>query len=81
MEKQTSTTEPPLVLNLDVSSSAVKDGVGVYCKCGMIIYAATKEAYARKETKAEIDRYWDMGYRIGRISQNDVKELFGCKCG
>lgn len=54
------------------------DGVGVYCKCGGIIYAITNDAY--KKNKKEIDRYFDKGYKVGMVSKSQVQQLFGCKC-
>lgn len=67
--------------NVMLADSPTKDGVGVYCKCGKIIYAATNDCLKMdKEAQKDIDSYFDKGYRIGRVSKEDVRELFGCDC-
>ena len=55
-------------------------GVGVYCKCGGIIYCCTDANYIERGGKKEIDAYFDRGYKVGKISYGDVQKLWGCKC-
>lgn len=55
-------------------------GVGVYCKCGGIIYCCTDDCYKGRGGKKEVDAYFEKGYQVGRISKEDVQRLFGCKC-
>jgi len=62
-----------------VGSSA--DGMGVYCKCGKIIYAVTCE-HLKKDTEAqqEIINHIANGYKVENVSKEQVRELFGCDC-
>lgn len=55
-------------------------GVGVYCKCGGIIYCCTDAHYSEHGGKKEVDDYFKKGFQVGRISKGDVQSLFGCKC-
>lgn len=55
-------------------------GIGVYCKCGGIIYCCTDTCYSEHDGKKEIDAYFDLGYSVGRVTKGKVQELFGCKC-
>jgi hypothetical protein len=81
MLKNSINNEPPAIGNLLLAAVPAKDGVGVYCKCGKIIYAATNDCLKRdKEAQKDIDAYFDKGYQIGRVSKEDVRELFGCDC-
>jgi predicted RNase H-like HicB family nuclease len=56
------------------------NGIGVYCKCGGIIYFCTDSYYSEHDGKKEVEDFFDKGYTVGRISQGDVQRLFGCKC-
>lgn len=82
MKTETSTNqENSNDANRLLAAVPTKDGVGVYCKCGKIIYAATNDCLKRdNEAQKDIDAYFDKGYRIGRVSKEDVGELFGCDC-
>jgi hypothetical protein len=62
-------------------SEKIKTGIGVFCKCGGIIYAVTDDCYKRdKHSRKEVDAYFNKGYRTGKVSKSEVQELFGCKC-
>jgi hypothetical protein len=62
-----------------VGSSA--DGMGAYCKCGKIIYAVTFE-HLKNDTEAqhELINYIANGYRVEKVSKEQVRESFGCDC-
>src|SRR3990172_12023104 len=61
-------TEAKIFLQPDVSSSA--DGMGVYCKCGKIIYAVTCE-HLKKDTEAqqELINHIANGYLVENVSK------------
>ena len=56
------------------------DGVGVFCKCGGIIYCCTDDCYNNRDGKEKIDLYFDDGYKVGRVTKTQVSTSFGCKC-
>lgn len=49
-----------------------KNNVGVYCKCGNIIYTSATEDDVFHD-------YYNKGFKIGRVSQEQVSRL-GCNC-
>lgn len=75
------TTSSQTIGNTHVVGSDVKTGIGVFCQCGGIIYAVTDDCYKRdKQSRKEADNYFQKGYRMGKVSKQEVQELFGCKC-
>lgn len=74
------TSSQPFINTHVVGSENQTTGIGVYCKCGGIIYCCTDDCYSERGGKKEVSAYFDKGYQVGRISKGDVQRLWGCKC-
>lgn len=79
MTEQNLFTEPAITSNGMLG--AVRNSMGVYCKCGKIIFAVTCEHLKiDKEAQRDLMKYMADGYRTENVSKEQVKELFGCDC-
>lgn len=66
---------------MNTDDDTLKTGIAVYCKCGGIIHAVTDDCYIRnKDIRKGVDKYFDKGFLIGKVSKKEVEELFECKC-
>ena len=59
----------------------MKTNVCVFCKCGKIIFVVTnKSLRTDKEAQRNIAKFFDNGYSVAKVSNGEVKMLFGCEC-
>jgi len=80
MENETKITDETAISSNGVLG-AVRNSMGVYCKCGKIIFAVTCEHLKMdKEAQRDLMKYMADGYRTENVSKEQVKELFGCDC-